>query len=406
MSSLAVGLLMYAAYGIAHDALTNLGLAALCAFIAWFLPFYSKLSNKAEEKVQLRTASVTLGRLARFAPQFVFNVVVFAVFHACRVLPAEALQGIGGIPGTAAMTTAASQGVQYLALAFANREIGDRNRNIMIALAANILVTCLGTLGVDWAKAMFLVFSALFSGSIFALGALSDLRAVMAPKGGVAIFFGTFNPFHKTHLRLISEAIERRGLSKVYLHSTVVPKLHRDALERGEIVIANRDRGMRIYEKTAKSDPHVNYFPTGAAFFEYETRRELMKLAIEEAGLTEKVEVLDEPKLYEHRGFYGIIALVKQRSKGTAIHGIHGSDLGGMWIRSIYDECGWIYPYPVRRVDSVSATAVRKGVLGLTPSIIEAILQNLRAGSQAFQVGCRSFRFEQGILTSISEVTK
>jgi hypothetical protein len=396
--SLAVGGLMYLSYGIAHDALLNPGLAILCLFIAWFLPFYSKLSNKFEEKTQLRTASVTLGRLARFVPQFAFNVFIFYVFRYCGVLSASSLSGIGGTLGIAAMTTAASQGVQYLALAFANREIGDRNRNTILALSANILVTCIGTLGVEWSKTLFVLFSSVFGGAVFGLGVLSDLRATFAPKGGVAVFFGTFNPFHKSHLKLIGEAIERRGVEKVYLHCTVIPKLHRDSLERGEIVIARREQGMRVYKKTAKADPHVNYFPTGAAFFEYEMRRDLMRLALTDAGLEGKVELLDESEVYERHGFYGIIALVKERCRGARIHGIHGSDLGGMWVRSIYDECGWIYPYAVRRVDKVSATAVRKGALGLTPSIIESVLQHLRSGSSVFSIGTRSFRFEEGIL--------
>jgi hypothetical protein len=389
---------MYIAYGVAHDALANPVLAALCLFIAWFLPFYSKLSNSAEEKAQLRTASVTLGRLARFVPQFAFNAVVFLVFDHGGVLSSSALNGIGGTLGIAAMTTVASQGAQYLALAFANRELGDRNRNTMLALSANILMTCVGTLGAEWSKAVFLLFSTVFGGAVFGVGVLSDLRAAFPPKGGIAIFFGTFNPFHKTHLKLIGEAIERRGLDKVYLHSTVIPKLHRDALERHEIVIARREQGMRVYEKTNSADPHVNYFPTGAAFFEYETRRELMRLALADAGLEGKVELLDEPDLYDRRGFHGIIDLVKRRCPGARLHGIHGSDLGGMWVRSIYDESGWIYPYAVRRVDKVSATAVRNGALGLTPSIIEGVLQHLRSGSRIFSVDNRDFRFENGIL--------
>ena len=41
-----------------------------------------------------------------------------------------------------------------------------------------------------------LVFGALF----FGVGLLSDIRSLAAPKGGIGMFFGTFNPFHNTHL--------------------------------------------------------------------------------------------------------------------------------------------------------------------------------------------------------------
>lgn len=375
---LSIGVLMYCSYGLAHDAFANPVLAAMCAFVGLFIPYYSKLSNKLEEVINLRTALVSLGRLGRFMPQLAFNIGVFVALVEGGVFPPGNLSELGGIPGIALLTTCASQGMQYIALALANREIGDRNRNVLIALSTNIIVTSLATLGLPWIKTAFMVFGLGFGIVLFMVGLLSDLRGKLPKRGGVGVFFGTFNPIHRTHLALIRDAIEARGLEKVYLHSTIIPKLHAQALERGEIRIAHYEHGMRVYEKTRRADVHQNYFPTGARFYEYETREAMMRIAIEEAGLHGKVEVLSLPEAYSDGGFYTVLKHVKNLARGKPIHGIHGSDLGGMWVRGIYDESGWLYPYPVVRRDKVSATAIRNGAKGQTTQTVQTMIESLR----------------------------
>ena len=375
---MSIGLLMYGSYGVAHSALGNPVLIALCVFVGLFIPYYSKLSNKLEEIINLRTAVVSLGRVGRFIPQFVFNVGIFLVLTAGDVFPATNLDTLGGVVGIALLTTCASQGIQYIALAFANREIGDRNRNVLIALSTNIVVTSIATLGLPWAKTAFMGCGLTFGAFMFAIGLLSDWRAVFFKRGGVGVFFGTFNPIHRTHLSLIRDAINSRGLEKVYLHSTTIPKLHVLALERGEILIAQYEHGMRVYEKTRRADVHLNYFPTGSRFYEYETRLAMMRAAIDEAGLSTVVEVLSLPDAYASGGFYSVLKHVKTLAHGRPIHGIHGSDLGGMWVRGIYDESGWIYPYPVVRRDKVSATAIRNGATGLTTTTVQIMIEALR----------------------------
>lgn len=369
---------MYAGYGTAHDAFANIYLASMCIFVGAFIPYYSKISNKLEEHVNLRTARVSLGRLARFMPQLAFNLGVFLVLIWGAVFPVSTLSAFGGVFGAAVLTTGASQGLQYLALALANREVGDRNRNVLMALSVNIVVTALATVGMPWAKNAFLIMGVTFGLLFVAVGVLSDWRAHARKRGGVGVFFGTFNPIHRTHLALIRDAVERRRLDKVYLHCTVVPKLHEDALARGEITIARHEQGMRVYEKTAKADVHVNYFPTGCRFYEYETRLAMMRAAVAEAGLADQVEVLSMPEAYAKGGFYAVMAEVKRLAGGRAIHGIHGSDLGGMWVRSIYDESGWIYPYPVVRRDNVSATAIRNGAMGQTTTTVQRMIEALK----------------------------
>lgn len=395
---IAIGLLMFLSYAWAYRAWSNPGLLALSAFIGVFIPFYSRLSNHLDEKVSLKTARVSDGRVCRLLLQLAMNIFIFKVLVASGVLAQSNLNPIGGVLGTALLTTGASQGLQYLAIMFANREIGDKNRNVLIGLSLNIVITALATFGLGWARDLFVFGGIGFAIFVLGMGILSDLRAKLAPPGGIGIFFGTFNPFHLTHLEIIQKAIEERGLSKVYLHSTVIPKLHQQALNNGEIRIARYEGGMRVYEKTAKADVHVNYFPTGLRFFEFETRRLLMELSLAQSGIIAKVEVLSFPEEYETHGFYGIIRKVRDLHPGKRLHGIHGSDLGGMWIRSIYDESGWIYPYAVRRQNAVSATAIRNGAFEMAAPAIRPLLQDLKTDSRFLRLNNRRFSLEKGVL--------
>ncbi|MEO6918186.1 MAG: hypothetical protein ABI171_03970 [Collimonas sp.] len=385
--SIGVGLLMYISYAATHQAFGNVGLIALCAFVGAFIPYYSKLSNKLEEIINLRTAIVSLGRLGRFLPQLAFNIGIFVLLTWAGVFPADSLASLGGILGIALVTTCASQGMQYVALALANREKGDKNRNVMLALSINIAVTALATVGWPWAKTAFLLLGVGFGVLFFAVGLLSDLRAHIFRRGGVGVFFGTFNPIHRTHLSLIRDAIAARGLEKVYLHCTTIPKLHAQALQRGEIRIAHHERGMRVYETAERADVHVNYFPTGRKFYEYETRLAMMRASVIEAGLDGQVEVLSMPDAYDQGGFYSVLAHVKRLAKGKPIHGIHGSDLGGMWVRGIFDESGWVYPVPVVRRDKVSATAIRNGATGLTTRTVQHMMENLQTAQKSMSSG-------------------
>jgi hypothetical protein len=394
----AVGALMYLSYGAAYGAWANLGLIALCSFIGAFIPFYSRLSNRLEETIQFSAAAVTPGRLGRFGAQLVFNGLIFEAFRAFSIVPESNLARLGGVLGVAALTTGASQGIQYLAIVLSNREIGEKNRNVLLGLSANVVVTALATIGLTWAVAVFRLLGFGFGSLVLGMGIASDLRARFAPRGGVGVFFGTFNPFHKTHLKIINDAIRERGLEKVYIHSTVVPKLHADALADGAIRIARYEDGMRVYEKTDRADVHMNYFPTGSRFYEFSTRKLLMELAVREAGLEDKVVVLSLPEVYALNGFYGVLGEIRRLEPTARLHGVHGSDLGGMWVRGIYDESGWIYPYSVKRVDGVSATAIRKGALGMASPVVEDVIRDLRAGATSISVGSDVYAVKEGVI--------
>jgi len=378
-----IGVLMYVSYGLAHHVFSNIWLIAVSAFIGGFIPYYSKLSNKLEELVNFHTAIVSLGRLSRFIPQLLLNLIIFGILTHAKVVPIDNLTSMGGVIGTALLTTFASQGMQYLALALANREKGEKTRNVLIALSINIIVTALATLGLPTAKLFFIVLGVAFGAIFFVIGMLSDWRERVFPRSGVGVFFGTFNPIHRTHLALIEQTISQRGLDKVYIHCTTVPKLHAQALLRGEIRICGYEHGMRVYEKTQRADIHMNYFPTGRRFYEYETRLEMMRLAVDEAGLADKVVVLDMRKAYESGGFYSVLSHIKKINPNKPIHGIHGSDLGGMWVRSIYDESGWIYPVSFLRKDKVSATAIRNGAKGMTTLAVQQMMDTLRECNDA-----------------------
>ncbi len=400
---LVIGFIMYLSYAIGHQAWANPSLIALTSFISFFIPHYSKLSNLIEEKIQFKTAMVTPGRLARFCVQLAFNLFVFLTLKYSQVIQPERMSAVGGVIVVAIVTTAASQGIQYVGIGLANREYGEKNKNVLVSLSINIIITALATLGLGWSKTLFYFFGLVFGSIFLGIGITSDLRSYFSPKCGVGIFFGTFNPLHNSHLEIIRRAINDRGLNTLYLHSTVIPKLHQIALKKGEIKIAEWDSGMRVYELTKKADVHMNYFPTGNRFFEYKTRVQMMDLAVKEAGLADRVKVLSLPKIYESEGFYGIIRHIRKLHPNEPIHGIHGSDLGGMWIRGIYDESGHIYPYPVRRIDNISATAIRKGEKGMAPTAIEEILRHLRAGASEITINKTTFNVRNGELEHVTK---
>ena len=135
---------------------------------------------------------------------------------------------------------------------------------------------------------------------------LSDLRSVLAPKGGVGLFFGTFNPFHNSHLMIVRRALEERQLDHIIIHPTLIPRLHADAFRKGEIRVGRlREDGFQIYEKTDKADSNVDYFPTGNIFLPPETRKALIELALAEAGLGNRVEVAFYPETYNTKRLPG-----------------------------------------------------------------------------------------------------
>ncbi len=397
------GALMYLSYAVLHEAWTVPGVLFVGAFVALALPTYSKWSNKVEERIGLATASVTAGRLGRGVLQYGMNLFLFAILIGSGAVPEQKVAAMGGILGIALITTAISQGVQYLALMLANRDIGNRNRNVLIAIAGNIILTAIATLGLAVPQ-LIAQWLGIACGLFFlGVGLASDIRARVHPHGGVGLFFGTFNPMHRTHIEIIRQAISQRGLEKVYVHPTCVPKLHSDALAKGEIEIVERRDGRRVYGRTAKADVIVNYFPTGREFYEEETRVLLARLAIAEAGLSDIVEVVSFPEVYRTGGFHSVVKQIRRLAPGKSLHGIHGSDLGGMMVRSIYDECGWIHPYPVRRIDGVSATAIRNGATGMAMPAVEQVLVHLRRGDTSFELADRRYDVLAGVVTEASD---
>jgi nicotinic acid mononucleotide adenylyltransferase len=393
------GLLTYVSYAYAHGSWANPALIAVSVFIGVFLPSYSKLSNKAELWANNQFGFVTAGKLGRFLPQLIFNL---AVFWACVWGGAFNLAGIasvGGVNAAAVVTTLASQGTQYVGGYLLVRGIGDANRNTLVSLVVNSFLAALGTAGVPFARETFLIFGFAMGALLFGIGLLSDLRSVFAPKGGVGMFFGTFNPFHNSHLEILRRAMDERNLDKVIIHPTLIPRLHADAFRKGEIRVGRLENGFQIYEKTAKADSNVDYFPTGRQFLPPETRKVLIELAVAEAGLGNRVEVAFYPETYNSRGFQGVIGDIKNRNPGSRLHVIHGTDFGGMLIRNISDECGWLYPWCILRRDNVSATAIRKGAKGMTPAVVTDVLDQISRNLPVVTAGGRRFRNDNGVLT-------
>lgn len=345
------------------------GLAPLAA--ALVLPRYAALIGRLEDRINLKLALVTPARLVRVV---LLAPLVALVAGAAAALGAEVWSG--GWREQAALL-AAVNGLYALAVTLAYHGHGERTGNGVLAMAGGAwLVAASGAHWTMWP--LTLALAGVFVVHL-GMGLLSDLRSRFYPRRGVGVFFGSFNPVHKMHLKLLGDLIEERNLDKVYVHATTVPKLHRDALKAGEIEVVER-AGVREYRKSACADPGKNYFPTGSWFYAYELRLELLRAAIRDAGLEGKVEVLNCPEVYERDGFFGVLAHVRARHTGQPIHGLHGSDPGGMWVRNIFDDSGWIYPFPVTRTGHVSATAIREGAVGLTSATVEKFLAAKRRG--------------------------
>jgi hypothetical protein len=392
-------LLSYLSYAYAHGSWANPALIGVSVFIGVFMPSYAKLSNKADLWANNQFGFITAGRLGRFIPQYVFNLAVFGILLWADALNREGVASVGGFALAALVTTLASQGLQYLGMYLVSRGVGDANRNVLVGLSLNIILTSFGTAGLPVAREAFLVMGFGFGILLFGIGLLSDIRSQVAPKGGIGLLFGTFNPFHNTHLALIRRALDERGLDKIIIHPTLVPRIHADAFRKGELRVARLENGFQIYETTAKADSNVDYFPTGKQFLPPETRKVLIDLAVAEAGLGNRVEVVFFRETYNTKGFQGVIAEIKKANPGVRLHGLHGTDNGGMYVRQIYDECGWIYPWRVLRRDGVSATAIRKGAKGMTAGVVTDVLEQLSANVPVVTAGGRRFRNDNGVLT-------
>ena len=392
------GLLTYLCYAYAHDSWMNPALIGVAIFFAVFMPTYTRISNKAELWANNRFGFVTAGRLGRFVPQFAFNLVAFAVMLWGGGMSRTGVATVGGIAGAALITSLASQGLQYLGGYLFARGIGDLNRNVLIGLCVNTVLTALGTAGLPYGREAFLLLGLGLGGFLLMVGILSDLRSIFAPKGGIAMYFGTFNPFHNSHLAILKRAMAERKLDKIIVHPTLIPRFYAEAFRKGQIRVGRLQDGFQVYERTGKADVNVDYFPTGNIFLPPETRRALIELAVAEAGLDGKVEVIFLRETYDSRGFRGVIAEIRKRHPGVRLHTLHGTDFGGMMVRSICDDCGWIYPWRILRRDKISATAIRNGAKGMTPAVVTDVLDQIARNLPQVTAGGRRFRNDNGVL--------
>lgn len=375
------------------NTLTCLLLVVFVIVSAAVLPRLARFGIALEDRLNLRTGLLVPGRLLRVL------VLIPSLVVVGLLLPDPLFLTVSGL----GVSVGAGAGSASVATRLAYRGVGDRATNSVFGYAAIFWAMSAAGLPVTRpaASAGMVLLAAVFVLDL-ARSCLSDLRGRFPRHGGVGIFFGTFNPVHKTHMEIVRAAIAQRGLEKVFIHPTTVPKLHRDALAAREIEFNHRD-GMRVYRKTSRADPNKDYFPTGNMFFEYEVRNELLKASVQDAGLSGCVQVLELSDLYEAEGFLGIARRIRKDHPGKGLHGLHGSDPGGMWVRNLFEACGGITPFPVCRRDDVSATAIRKGGVGMTTPTVERFLAAVR-GSDGFTFP-NGFVFEPGRAAAASKGT-
>ncbi|HZV99262.1 MAG TPA: hypothetical protein VFF74_09760, partial [Methylophilaceae bacterium] len=191
-----------------------LGALAIIACML-LLPKYVALLVRIEDVINHRLARLTPSRLVRIG----FHIPwVFAVY----LLIASSWRINHLEPYMLLMLLAASNGLHGVAVSLAYRGHGDRMGNILLAFSLSAWLAAVSFISPYGLYAAALA-AAIFVGHIVA-GMLSDLRAIFYPKAGVGVFFGTFNPVHNTHLRIMKEALDKRRLHKIYVHPTTVPK--------------------------------------------------------------------------------------------------------------------------------------------------------------------------------------
>jgi len=355
--------------GLPPAAMLAAGMAPV--LLAALMPKYAVVMARVEDAINQKLALVTPARLVRVF----FHVPIVAG----GLLGAWTGPWAGQVSELEIMALlAAVSGLHGAAVTLAYHGYGDRIGNCILAISAGLWLLVFASMHWNLWPLIFAL-DGVFIIHI-GVGLLSDMRSRIFPRGGVGVFFGSFNPVHKMHLQILKDLLERRSLEKIYVHATTVPKLHRVAIAAGEIEVCRR-AGVREYRRSRFADPGKNYFPTGSWFYEYDLRLELLRAAIRDAGLDAHVEVLDLPELYERSGFSGVLRYVMKLHRGQPIHGLHGSDPGGMWVRNIFDTSGWLYPCPVVRTGHISATAIRQGAVGLTSATVEEFLAARRSGN-------------------------
>ncbi len=370
--------LFYCAYSSIDNNWANPYLFAPAALLFLLMPFFARISNKFEQMGHLYTGKMVVGRVVRFMPQIMINYSIIYSITRGGIIPQSHVDAFGGFMGITLYVTMASQGLQYIGIAMANRGYGERFTNVTLAVSTNIIVTALAVYGLIWFRYLYLAmgFSAVSVGILYFC--YTDLKAMFAPKGGIGVYFGTFNPMHSTHVRIAMEMLEKRKLDKVLIHPVAVPLQFRLWLEKGDWRVGRFVDGMRIYELTEKADLHINYFLVGNSFYEIENRLAMMEAAIKDMNLQDKLEVIYYPEEYYRDGFYAVLKRIKRQYKGARIHGLHGSDAGGMLARYIYDESFGVWPYSVVRRDKVSGTSIREGSRGMTTESVQKMVDFLR----------------------------
>jgi hypothetical protein len=173
-----VGVVTYLAYGSLNHAWDNWVLFAVAVYMFLSIPIYSKLSNKIEFAVTKQTRLETGGRIARYLPQLLVNLVLLWVFVEGQVIDPSGLVGIGGFFATGAWITIVSQGGQYLANWLARRNVGDADRNVVLAVSISAIVNALAVSGVTWIHPIYIALSLCFGAVIFGVGVVADTRVL------------------------------------------------------------------------------------------------------------------------------------------------------------------------------------------------------------------------------------
>lgn len=178
-ASATASLVLYAAYAELGGHWSSRTLIAASLWFFFSLPLFARISNRLQAATETIFASRTAGRLIRVAAQWAYNLALYHVFLATGLVEAQAVQALGGAAGGALLTTIASNGFQFGALALAVRGIGSDHGNVTLAICATVLFTALAIHDVAIARPLFIAAGGAVAMLVIGTGMVRELRRTL-----------------------------------------------------------------------------------------------------------------------------------------------------------------------------------------------------------------------------------
>lgn len=132
---------------------------------------------------------------AKYKNEYIVSIAVgialyfsYASINDAWVNPAliapDGIDGLGGIVASTLLMTAVSNGVQLFAVWLTERDLGEPDWNVLLALAASISTTALAVSGVPWVRDGFILAGLASFAAFVAVAVALDLRPAAGAGSG------------------------------------------------------------------------------------------------------------------------------------------------------------------------------------------------------------------------------